>query len=83
MKSKKNGKVYVGSTTKIPKIRVNEHNNGSNQWSRYNGPFLLKYFEKYQCEKDAKLREKFYKTGFGKQIKELILKLIESKNIGA
>lgn len=74
-------KVYVGFTTKNPLVRLKEHNSGSNQWSRNNKPFKFVYYEKYVCSDDAKNREKFYKTGFGKNIKKLIIEYINEKHI--
>ncbi|KKQ43036.1 MAG: hypothetical protein US60_C0008G0003 [Microgenomates group bacterium GW2011_GWC1_37_8] len=76
-KSLKNNKVYVGLTRKEPEIRVKEHNNGSNKWSRINKPLKLIYFEKYNCEKDARDRESYYKTGIGKALKKLIAENID------
>jgi len=73
-KSLRNQKVYVGFTGKEPVVRVDEHNKGSNIWSKNNGPFKLIYFESYICKKDAQNREEFYKMGFGKQIKLAIIK---------
>ncbi|MGE5041768.1 MAG: GIY-YIG nuclease family protein [Candidatus Levyibacteriota bacterium] len=72
-KSLKNGKVYVGHTGKEPEERVKEHNNSANEWSKNNKPFKLIYYERYSCKEDAVSREKFYKTGFGKRIKYLII----------
>jgi putative endonuclease len=77
-KSLKNGKVYVGSTSKSPELRVSEHNNGSNKWSSHNRPLQLIYYESYYCAQDAKLREKFYKSGFGKKIKGIIISSLGS-----
>lgn len=77
LKSLKNGKVYVGSTSKKPEVRLDEHNSGTNQWTRQNRPFKLIYFEKYHCLKDAKSRELFYKTGVGKVIKKIIIESFE------
>ena len=73
IESGKNGKIYVGVTEKDPTTRVNEHNSNSNSWSKNNRPFVLKYFEKYFCKVDALTREKFYKSGFGMQIKKIII----------
>ena len=67
-------------TEKTPDIRLNEHNSGSNSWSKNDGPFSLVYFEKYCCKKDALNRESFYKSGFGKLIKNSILDTIEKHN---
>jgi putative endonuclease len=77
LKSLKNNRVYVGNTKRDPKIRLEEHNRGLNKWTSENGPFKLIYFEKYICDQDAKLREKFYKTGFGRKIKKIIVDLIK------
>ena len=73
MQSKRSNKVYVGKTSKEPKVRVEEHNNGTNTWSKNNGPFKLVYYEKYFCLKDASQRELFYKTGLGRNLKKLIV----------
>ena len=74
IKSKINNKIYTGFTSKHPKDRLKEHNSGANEWTKNNKPFELIYFEEYECEKDAKKREAFYKTGFGRKIRNLILK---------
>lgn len=81
--SLKNGKVYVGYTSKDPQVRVDEHNHGSNQFSKNNRPFRLLYYEKYFCDQDARLREKFYKSGFGKQIKGIIVKLAVERTVSS
>ena len=66
LQSVRNNKYYTGLTEKNPKIRVKEHNSGTNKWTRENGPFELVYFESYFCKRDAEEREKFYKSGFGR-----------------
>ena len=76
IKSLTNGKIYTGKTEKKPTIRTKEHNSGTNEWTKHNGPFILVYFEKYYCKKDMDEREKFFKTGFGKKIRNAILKEI-------
>jgi putative endonuclease len=77
-KSISNKKIYTGYTSKEPQIRVAEHNQNSNTFTSQNGPFKLIYFEKYLCKQDAKNRENFYKSGFGKQIQQVIVKYIEA-----
>ncbi|MCJ7786806.1 GIY-YIG nuclease family protein [Patescibacteria group bacterium] len=72
-KSLKNNKIYVGFTSKDPKARVEEHNSGSNKWSKQNKPLKLIYFEQFICEQDARMREKFFKTGVGKKLKKIII----------
>lgn len=73
LQSIKNRKKYVGFTEKDPKQRLIEHNNGSNSWTRDNGPFELMYYERFHCEKDAKSRELFYKTGIGRRVRDAIV----------
>ena len=63
-------------TSQNPQKRLAEHNYGMNNWSRQNGTFKLVYFEKYYCKKDALTREKFYKSGFGRKIRNMILKML-------
>lgn len=60
-------------TSKEPEKRLQEHNSGINDWSRQNGPFRLIYFESYHCKKDALAREKFYKSGIGRKVRNSIL----------
>ena len=71
--SNKNGKSYVGMTSKNVNSRLEEHNLGSNTWTRQNRPFKLKYYESFICKEDAINREKFFKSGVGKKIKKILL----------
>jgi len=77
IKSLVNGKTYVGSTAKHPTTRLKEHNLGANTWSKANKPFGLVYFEEYTCNKCARMREKFYKSGIGRQLSSIIIEGIE------
>jgi putative endonuclease len=77
LKSLKNKKVYVGSTERDLYLRLEEHNKGMSNWTKNNGPFKLIYFEKYFCINDAREREKFYKSGFGRKVKSAIINLIK------
>lgn len=81
--SLKNEKVYAGRTAKLPEERVSEHNKGGNAWTRNNRPFQLIYYESYSCLEDARAREKFYKTGFGKQLKKVIAELARKSWVGS
>ncbi len=70
----KNGKVYVGKTSRDPEIRIAEHNEGLNQWSKQNRPLKLIYYEAFVCKEDVSNREKFYKSGIGRRVKIAIVK---------
>lgn len=56
LKSKKDGQLYVGSTSDIER-RLHEHNSGQVFSTRPRTPFELVYFEAYKSEHDARMRE--------------------------
>ncbi len=68
IESLKNGKRYVGFTSKPVNQRLNEHNRGCNKWARENRPFKLVYQEFFDNEKDARKREVFLKSGQGRKL---------------
>ena len=70
LESVRNGKRYVGSTSKTPEVRLREHNGGSNRWTRENGPFELVYYEEYGSKLEANRRERFLKSGAGRRIRD-------------
>jgi putative endonuclease len=65
--SLRNGKRYVGFTGKTVADRLREHNIGVSDWTRQNGPFELKYCERYANKQCAMRREKFLKSGQGRK----------------
>jgi putative endonuclease len=67
LKSLKNNKRYTGYTAKKPKTRLAEHNSGNNSYTKNNRPFVLSYSESFSSERDARRREKFFKTGQGRK----------------
>ena len=68
LQSKKNGRLYYGSTDDL-KRRLTEHNSGQGgKYTRDNRPFELLYYEAYLFYKLAKDAERFYKTGYGREI---------------
>ncbi len=73
LKSLKNSKSYIGFTNKDPNLRLNEHNSGTNKFTRENGPWKLIYYETFICKECARKREAFFKTGVGKKLKKIIL----------
>jgi len=68
LKSKKNNRLYCGSTDDL-KRRFLEHNNGTGgKYTRDNRPFDLIYYEAYTLYDLAKQAERFYKTGYGREV---------------
>ncbi len=65
LKSSADNKLYVGFTNNL-KRRVREHNEGKNFSTKHRRPFKLIYYEAYLSEQDTKKREKFLKTGWGR-----------------
>jgi len=46
---------------------------GTNKWTGQNRPFKLIYYEEFQSEREARNREKFLKTGKGREyIKKIV-----------
>ena len=73
LKSLKNNKSYIGFTSKDPKARLREHNEGTNRFTKENGPWRLIYYESFLCQRCAKNREQFLKTGVGKKLRKIIV----------
>jgi putative endonuclease len=57
---------YIGSTNDL-KRRVTEHNNNEVFSTKNRGPWELVYYEASLYEKDARLREKYLKTAWGRR----------------
>jgi len=74
LKSLSNNKRYIGYTGKNLLVRLNEHNTGSNKWTRENSPFVMIYNEEYKTKNGAIKREKFLKSGQGRKFLDNILK---------
>jgi len=64
LKSKKDGRLYIGSTKNL-KGRVKEHIIGSVPSTRYRRPLLLIGWREFNNIKDAVLWEKKYKNSHG------------------
>lgn len=57
IKSEKTEEIYIGFANDLKK-RIKEHNRGKSFSTKFKLPWQLIYYEAYQSEKDAKLREK-------------------------
>ncbi len=65
LRSLKNGILYKGSTQDIEK-RINTHNSGKVKFSSKYMPWELVLVEEFQTRAEAINREKWYKTGVGR-----------------
>jgi putative endonuclease len=81
LKSKKNGKLYIGSTSDLKK-RFKDHNKGlGGSYTSKNRPFELIYYEAYLNKSDSLRAERFYKTGHGRDlIKEKIKTFLQDRS---
>ena len=64
LKSAKDNKRYIGSTNNLER-RINEHNTGKVKSTKSRVPLNVVYREDFLSEKEARLREKFFKTHKG------------------
>lgn len=67
LKSLKNGKLYTGFTRKSVAIRISEHNDGKNRWTRNNRPFQLCFKKEFASRKGALHHETYLKSGAGRR----------------
>lgn len=66
IKSLKDGRIYVGMTSNVEK-RLKEHNSGQTRSTKGYMPWVLFYSEIQITRVDARIREKFLKSGCGKE----------------
>lgn len=66
LKSRKDKKLYYGFTEDLDK-RLRQHNNGEVKSTKSRKPLELLYFEKVDNLSNARKRERYFKTGFGRK----------------
>ncbi len=70
-------KTYVGMTSNL-NARINAHNLGIKGWTIRGRPWQLIYWETFADKPAAILREKYLKSGIGR---EFLQTIINSKNL--
>jgi len=73
LQSQKNNSLYIGYTIDLKK-RFKKHNTGENKATRPFRPYELIYYEALLNIKDAKARERFLKSGWGRRSIKKVLK---------
>ncbi len=58
--------IYAGLTNNISR-RLHQHNNGLERTTKFYKPFKLIYIEKFETRKEARNKEKYLKSGCGKE----------------
>lgn len=71
--SQKDKKFYVGSTGDL-KQRFSSHKRGEVISTKNRRPFILIHYEYFVSKRDALAREKYFKSGYGHEQLESILK---------
>jgi putative endonuclease len=72
LKSLRDRKHYTGYSSDINR-QLLEHNSGKTESTRRRRPFELIYSEQYQSEDEARKRERFLKSGKGREeLKKLL-----------
>jgi len=66
IKSKKDGKIYTGSTQDLRK-RLLQHNQGKSMYTKGKGPFEIIYYEACLIKEKSRSRELYLKSGMGKR----------------
>ena len=67
IKSLIDNRIYVG-ITKNPGKRLIEHNKGRNKSTKGFIPWILIFQEEVETRLEARMKEKYYKSGCGKEI---------------
>ena len=73
LKSLKDSNFYTGLAKDVPK-RLKEHNGGYVKPTKGRRPLELIYTEKFRTLAEARRKEKFFKTGIGRKLRDDILK---------
>ncbi len=66
IRSLQDGRIYVGFTTNLAR-RIKEHNSGSTRSTKGYRPWELIYYEEAPDRISARSREKYFKSGIGKE----------------
>jgi putative endonuclease len=66
LRSLKDDNLYIG-ISRNPERRVEIHNRGKTESTRSRRPFVLVYKEGFSSLKEAREKERYYKSGFGRE----------------
>ncbi|MBL7156013.1 MAG: GIY-YIG nuclease family protein [Candidatus Pacebacteria bacterium] len=79
--SAKDGGLYIGLTENLQR-RIEEHKRGSVTSTRNRLPIKLIHYESFLRKQDAEAREKYLKSGYGRQqLKDSLKTLFKQLNI--
>jgi len=76
LQSKSDGSLYKGMTDTLER-RLHEHTLGKCLSTKNKRPLDLVYLESFDSRADARIREKYFKSGIGREVLHEMLDLIE------
>lgn len=80
LKSSKDSHLYYGYTNDL-KGRIQKHRAGKVFATKSRLPVKLIYYEAFLSEEDARARERYFKTGWGRNyVKKHLVKTLESES---
>ncbi|TDS10944.1 putative endonuclease [Maribacter caenipelagi] len=72
LKSEVDDRLYKGMTTDLQK-RIEQHNLGNNKSTKGFLPWVLVYKEEFETRVEAREREKYFKSGVGREYLQNII----------
>jgi putative endonuclease len=72
LRSLKDNNLYIG-ISRNPEKRVEIHNKGKTESTKNRRPFILIHKQSCNSLKEAREKEKYYKSGFGREILKQII----------
>ncbi|KUK83632.1 MAG: Putative endonuclease containing a URI domain [Microgenomates bacterium 39_6] len=73
IQSEKDSSLYKGITNNLQR-RLRDHNLGKNQSTKSKTPYRLFYYETFGTRKEAREREKWLKSGVGREFLKKLIK---------
>ena len=68
LQSLKNEKLYVGYTKDLRRRFLEHNNKQGGSYTKSNAPFKIIFYEAYLNREDAVGAERFFKTGYGREV---------------
>ena len=65
LRSESTGRFYTGSCEDLD-LRLTQHNSGQSKSTRHGVPWVLAHHESFDTRAEAVRRERFFKTGVGR-----------------
>ncbi|MDO8570007.1 MAG: GIY-YIG nuclease family protein [Candidatus Daviesbacteria bacterium] len=74
IQSEKDGSLYKGLTNNLER-RLKQHNQNKSQSTKGKSPYRLVYFEECLDRIEARIKEKYFKSGVGREFLKRTLKI--------